>query len=89
MSAAKSSAARRQACQAWRAARRPSSFSAAAKLTPGSSEIHPLEKRAHAAADLPRFDQRHLDAGGGEGIRRRAAGQPAADDDDVEFDDCL
>ena len=38
---AKSRAARRQACQARRAARSPSAFSTSTKLTPGSSAIHP------------------------------------------------
>ena len=48
----KSSAARLHDCQAWRAARRPISCSAATKLAPGSSEIHPVESALAFAAQL-------------------------------------
>ena len=46
--------------------------------------VEPARRRpAAAVSDLRRFEQRHLDAGRGERVRRGAAGQPAADDDDV------
>src|SRR6185295_16933594 len=45
---------------------------------------NPAARRsAAAAADLPGLDEHDLDAGDGERIRRRTAGQPAADDHDV------
>ena len=82
-SAAKSSAARRHAWNACRAASRPERLLDVDEATRRDLGNPAGTALRAAAAEPVRFDERDLDAGGGKRVRRRAPGQAAADDDHV------